>query len=124
MAFSLSLLVLPLCLHKPSREVLLRSSRSYFLKTVSDHPELLVGFARRATDLLPFTFEGLGLLAHVDGLHVENAGKLRPKPAGFRKSLSGTSESIDCQRAARFVGREFARIGDRVTIYTTLGVRP
>ncbi|WP_253075575.1 three component ABC system middle component [Bradyrhizobium sp. 142] len=44
MPFSLSLLVLPLCLQQSSRETLQRANRSYFLKVVADHPELLVGF--------------------------------------------------------------------------------
>lgn len=124
MPFSLSLLVLPLSLHKRSRDLLLQSSRSYFLKAVAGHPELLVGFARRATDLLPFTFEALGFLMHLNGLKVQPDGRLLAIPSGFRKSFTGTHESVDCQRAARFVGREFARVGDRVTIYTTLSIRP
>ncbi|WP_253075758.1 three component ABC system middle component [Bradyrhizobium sp. 195] len=61
MPFSLSLLVLPLCLQQSSRETLQRANRSYFLKVVADHPELLVGFGKRCTDVLPFTLEGLGL---------------------------------------------------------------
>ena len=43
MPFSLSLLILPLCLHRQSRETLQRGNRSYFLKVVAEHPELQVG---------------------------------------------------------------------------------
>jgi hypothetical protein len=60
MPFSLSLLILPLCLQQISREILRAGNRSYFLKIVADHPELLVEFRRRCTDVLPFTFEALG----------------------------------------------------------------
>jgi hypothetical protein len=41
-----------------------------------------------------------------------------------RKTVSGTAETISCQRVARIVGREFARIADRATVYTTFGIRP
>ena len=123
MPFSLSLLVLPLCLHRQTRDVLRAEKRSYFLKIAAEHPELQVGLARRCTDILPFTFEGFGLLMQSGLLAVDDSGRLRIGP-GIRKKLAGTEESIECQRAAAFLGREFARIGDRSTVYATLGVRP
>jgi hypothetical protein len=124
MPFSLTLLVLPLCLHKPSREILHAGSRSYPLKLVASHPELLVGFARRATDLLPFTFEAMGFLMHMGLFTVDVQGRLKTAPKGLRKSVAGTAETISCQRVARFLGKEFARVGDRSTLYMTMGVRP
>src|SRR5262249_16424452 len=92
--FSLTLLILPLCLHKQSREVLLRSNRSYFLKVVSSHPELLVDFGHRVTDLLPFTFEALGFLMHLGVFEVTPEGRLKSVPQGVRRTPSGTLESI------------------------------
>lgn len=124
MPFSLSLLVLPLCLQQDSRETLQRGNRSYLLKVIADHPELLVGFDRRCMDVLPFTFEGLGLLMHLNALAVSPAGRLLPGSAKVRKTIGGSEESKACQRAAAFLGKEFAHIGDRGTIYTTLGIRP
>ena len=59
MPFSLALLVLPLCLQKESRQVIADSPRSYLLKTVEKNPQLLVGFADRAKDLMPFALEAL-----------------------------------------------------------------
>lgn len=124
MPFSLALLILPLCLHKLSREIFLRGNRSYFLKLVSLHPELLVNFDRRATDLLPFTLEALGFLMQLGVFQVDAEGRLKANLSGVRKSLTGTVETVACQRVARFLGKEFARVGDRATLYTTLGVRP
>lgn len=124
MPFSLALLVLPLCLHKESRDIFLRANRSYFLKVLSNHPELQVNFGRRAADLLPFTFEALGFLMQLGAFEVDQGGRLKAVATGVRKTLSGTAETVACQRVARFLGKEFARIGDRTTLYTTLGVRP
>ena len=45
MPFSLSLLVLPLCLHKDSREIIAGSPRSYLLKTAEKNQQIMVGFA-------------------------------------------------------------------------------
>jgi Family of unknown function (DUF6521) len=124
MPFSLALLVLPLCLHKDTRFVLAENSRSYFLKAVEKNPRVLVGFAERAQHLMPFALEALGLLMEGGCFIVARDGRLQTVDKKVRKTVSGTDESIACQRVARFVGREFARIGDRVTIYSSLGVRP
>jgi hypothetical protein len=124
MPFSLTLLVLPLCLQKDSRQVIADSPRSYLLKTVEKHPQLLVGFADRARTLMPFAFEAFGLLMERGCFIVSSDGRLRTLPGQVRKIVTGTSESISCQRVARFVGKEFALIADRVTVYTTFGVRP
>lgn len=121
--FSLTLLMLPLCLHRRSREILRDGSRSYFLKVVAEHPELQVGLAQRCTNMLPFALEGFGLLMNVQELSVTSDGRLL-LGNGVRKTVSGTEESIACQRVASYLGREFARAGDRGTIYATLGLRP
>ncbi len=124
MPFSLSLLVLPLCLHKDSREVIASSSRSYLLKIIEKNPQVQVGFADRVTAMLPYAFEGFGLLMERGCISVADDGRLLTVPDKVRKTVIGTDESISCQRVARFVGLEFARIADRVTVYTTFGVRP
>jgi hypothetical protein len=122
--FSMALLILPLCLHKQSREILQQGNRSYLLKVVSTHPELMVNFSRRVTDLLPFTFEALGFLMQLGVFEVDPKGRLKGIPKGVRKTPTGTAESVACQRIARYLGKEFARVGDRITVYTTFGIRP
>jgi hypothetical protein len=124
MPFSLSLLILPLSLHRDTRDLIGKKTRSYLLKIVANHPQMLVDFGHRTSNLMPFTLEALGLLMHLNTFRVTEDGRLQTTDNRVRKSLSGTAESVACQRVARFLGREFARIGDRATIYTTLGVRP
>lgn len=124
MPFSLSLLVLPLCLHKDSREVIAGNPRSYLLKTTSKNQQVMVGFADRVTQMLPYTFEGFGLLMERGCIVIEDDGRIRTVPNKVRKTVSGTAETISCQKVARIVGREFARIADRATVYTTFGIRP
>lgn len=124
MPFSLSLLALPLCLHKDSREVIAGSPRSYLLKTVEKNQQVMVGFADRTSRMLPFGFEGFGLLMERGCIVVTGDGRIRTVSGKVRKSINGTDETVSCQRVARIVGKEFARIGDRVTVYTTFGIRP
>lgn len=124
MPFSLALLVLPLCLYKDSRELISGNPLSYLLKTISDNPQMRVGFAERTRSLLPFTFEALGFTMHLGSFDVTSQGRLRMLKKGIRKKIDGTPESIECQKVARIIGKNFAKIGDRVTIYTTFGIKP
>ena len=124
MPFSLSLLVLPLCLHKDSREVIAGSSRSYLLKTAEKNQQIMVGFPDRAAQMLPYALEGFGLLMERGCLIVAEDGRIQTVPDKVRKTIKGTDETVSCQRVARIVGREFARIADRVTVYTTFRIRP
>lgn len=124
MPFSLALLVLPLSLHKDTREALASGNRSYFLRVIEANPSILVGFAGRASNLMPFALEAFGLLMVRGCIAVSKDGRIKTSSDGVRKSDVGTPESVSCQRVARFIGKEFARIDDRVTVYTTLGVRP
>lgn len=124
MPFSLSLLVLPLSLQKDSREVISRSPRSYLLKTTEKNQQLMVGFPARVTQMLPYTFEGFGLLTEMGCILIDDDGRIRTVPKRVRRVVEGTDETVACQKVARVVGKEFARIGDRATIYTTFGIRP
>jgi hypothetical protein len=124
MHFSLSLLVLPLCLHRDSREVIAGSPRSYLLKTTEKNQQIMVGFADRVTQMLPYAFEGFGLLMERGCIAIANDGRIQTVPNMVRKTVIGTSETVSCQKVARVVGKEFARIADRVTVYTTFGIRP
>lgn len=124
MPFSLTLLVLPLCLHKDSREVITSSPSSYLLKTTEKNQQLMVGFADRVTKMLPYAFEGFGLLMERGCIAVVEGGRIKTVLKKVRKTVDGTAETVSCQKVARIVGKEFARIADRATIYTTFGIRP
>jgi hypothetical protein len=124
MPFSLALLVLPLSLHKDSRETIAKHSRTYLLKTIANNPQLLVGLAKRVNALLPYTFEALGFAMQLQCFDVTKDGRIKIGPKSIRKSMTGTDESVSIQRVARIIGKEFASISDRVTIYTSLGIRP
>lgn len=124
MPFSMSLLILPLVLQRHSRELIQRGNRNYLLRVMADHPELQVGFAQRCTEMLPFTFEALGVLHNMATLSVAEDGRIVVQPDGVRKTVSGTDETKGAQRVAIFIGKEFASIGHSSTIYTSMGIRP
>lgn len=122
--FSLAFLVLPLCLHKDSRVRLAANKKTYLLKLIAENPSLLIGFDKRCQYLRAYMFEGLGFAMQLNAFKVTEKGELALLDRGVRKKISGTIESIECQQVAKYLGKSFASIGDKATIYTSLGVRP
>lgn len=124
LAWPLAFLVVPLVLHRPSREALPRGVTTSLPVWIERTPEVRVGFAQRARDLAPFTREGarLGLAAGSmelvgDRLH---HGAVRRRTKAVRPS----AERDECLKRGEFVGRWLAGSGDVTTVFGIFGVRP
>lgn len=122
--FPLVYLVLPIVLHKGSRECV--SSKSKMSVWLSRHPELLIGFAKRARSLVQITNEAILYLLEAKLVEVDIKGDLALNPS--IKTLSEMKYSDgdvkQCLTCARAIGKWFARSGDVKTIYISWGVRP
>jgi hypothetical protein len=124
MYYSTSLLVLPLSLHMPTREILLTHPKTHLLKMIEDHPEVLIGFADRASDMFPYSQEAFSLLMNYSCLDVSDRGRITTRHRKVKSVIASTDEIEECLQVAKKLGREFAKIADRATIYTSFGVKP
>lgn len=124
MPFSLTLLILPLCLHKRTRDQIKNEPRAYLTKILQEHPEIRVDLAQRARGLLPYTMEAFAHLMACGVIAADDSGSIALQENTVRKTIVGSQDTKDCQTVARSLGRKLALLNDRVTIYTTLGVRP
>lgn len=124
MPFSLTLLILPLCLHKRTRDQIKQSKRSFFTKIVQEHPEIRVDLARRAIGLFPYTMEGFAYLMNTNTIHITENGSIDIIKNKIRKLNFGTQDTKDCLNVSRSLGKKLGLINDRVTIYTILGIKP
>lgn len=124
MPFSLALLILPLCLHKRTRDEIKKYSRSYFTKIIQEHPEIRIDLAHRAQALFPYTMEAFAFLMHYGAIEVTESGFIQLNKESIKKTINGSQDTQDCQTVARSLGKKFAVINDRVTIYASLGIRP
>ncbi|MEU2168050.1 three component ABC system middle component [Micromonospora chersina] len=118
----LSFIVVPLVLHRGTRQALPSSTRTHLATWTSKHPLLRAGFPPRAQGLVQPVKEGLRFgLAHGvlslegDGLQ----GKIR-RPRGFQMP----EELADILRRASFVGRWLAKIDNTATVFAVFGVTP
>jgi hypothetical protein len=123
--YPLTFLVLPIVLHRKTRECIGERGTMHLHVWLQSHPDVRVGFAERAHELIPFTIESLAFLLQVRALGITPQGGLAVP--GLRRPANigpPQGEVADCYRKAILVGRWFARAGSSSNIYTMWGVKP
>ena len=122
--FPLIYLVLPLVLHKATREHI--NSRTQLWQWIQIHPYLLINFPQRTRDLVPITNEAVEFLLQSGKIRLTPNGELEV-PVSIR-ALSKTKyvddEIVECLKKSEHIARWFALSGKVETVYIGLGVRP
>jgi hypothetical protein len=122
----LAFLSVTVSLHKPTRNDLPRTSAALMQKWIREHPRHLAQLSSRVVGLRPFTGMamrfgiGHGVLTSNEGLL--HAGTLLRRPRNL--SSFETDEIGECLKAARFLGRWFARQPDAATALAWWGLAP
>lgn len=127
MPYPLAFMLLPIVLHKATREALPQNIRTSLAAWIQEHTSVRVLFAERVISLKPHTREAIlfGLLH--DWLAFRANGRLRTTMTGqdvnrFLRRLDG--EARECVMHARFIGRWFASAGSPQTVLALWGIRP
>lgn len=122
--FPLSFLVLPLVLHRKSREALPSTIRTSVPTWLQRNAEVKIGFDERVRNTAAITRETVAfLLAHAN-IHVGAGGTLIAVGAVKQDRDPGSDEIKDCITKARFLGRWLRRAGTAPTVYALFGIRP
>jgi Family of unknown function (DUF6521) len=124
----LAFLVVPVALHRGTRDALPAGVTTSMARWLQDHPELRLSTAVRGRELAPVVREGLmfgirgGLLQVTDdgGL---SARRLRRRPPGTTL-YEPTDDYRDCTTRAAFMGRWCARSGTPATVMALWRMRP
>lgn len=127
LSFEESFLVLPIVLHRETREGLPRSTRTSLAVWLDEHPLARGRIASRASLLVPFskealTFGGLhGFIRLEEGrLHAEDSYK-----KVVNRVLRQSSDEVrDCAKRAELVGKWFSETGTATTVLALIGVCP
>lgn len=125
--FATSFLVLPLVLHRATRESLPKMVTTSLPVWLDENPLVRARLAERSRMLVPYTREALifggthGFLTiSTDVITAE--GSWKRKVNAEQKKLS--DEVRSCAKKAEFLGRWFARAGSPTTVMALMGVRP
>jgi hypothetical protein len=127
LSFEEAFLILPMVLHRATREALPRDTRTSLAVWMNSNPLAQGRIATRSKALVTFTREGL-LFGGIRGALQIERGRLRPNDDWRRpinRSLQDTSDEVRlCARRAEFLGRWFAQTGNGATVLALVGVRP
>lgn len=129
MPFALTFCVLPMTLHKSTREALPRrltfgNGLSAWLEA---NPTAKIGFDKRLSVLQGVTRESLLYLFQGEMLSLNDGHLLKPtnkKTGNVKELLSDSLEIAECISSSKFVGRWLANSGSPQNTYALLGVRP
>jgi hypothetical protein len=123
MPFVLSYLILPIILHKKTRERI--DSKTNMIMWIQKYPDVLVDFPKRARSLVFFTNESLEYLLQEKIISLDNSGLNIIKT--LSKSYiekSADKEIVECYNKSKHLGRWFARMNTEENIYAAWGVKP
>jgi hypothetical protein len=125
-AFALTFVVLPIVLHKPTRDQLPGKASTAFAGWAAEHGPFLAEFPDRVLRLVPVSREALLFLIQHRIMEVEKGG-LAPgtKPISLSgKSVQATADVSEARSAAALLGRWFANQSGPSSIMQSLGVSP
>ena len=127
MPFAIVFMVLPITLHKHTRESLPRTSRTSIPAWLQEHADVKVGFHGRLMALQPYTRESMRYGLAFDWVVVGDSGGLRCVASNALidrtiRSLEG--DAHECVSRARFLGKWFGKTATTETTMALWGIRP
>jgi len=125
--FGTGFLVLPMVLHRETRESLPKMVTTSLPVWLDDNPLVRARLAERARTLVPYTREAL-LFGGTRGFFTVSQDRVSAEQ-GWKRKISAelrqaTDEVRSCAKRADFLGRWFARAGSPATVMALMGVRP
>lgn len=127
MTFVESFLVLPIVLHRSTREALPRSTRTSLSVWLDENPSRQAIVAARAKALVPFTKDAFLFGGLRQFIRLENDVVFADMTWRRRVNASlrlSTSEAQVCAKKANFIGSWFSGAGNATTVMALIGVRP
>lgn len=125
MDYSLPFIILPVVLHRPTREKLPLSTAKKLHVWLEEHPEVHVGFPGRAQRLSSFVREAIRFGSQREIFQINGAGNLESTNRQLRTFQGPVeAEHQQCRKQTSFLGRWFAKTRDPETLYTMWGIRP
>jgi Family of unknown function (DUF6521) len=124
MSYSTAFVVLPVVLHKGTRELLPHSIATKLHAWLQTNEQVRVGFAERMQQMTQLTREGLLFAMQHQALVLDKAGAMAVGPRKLGKlDVDKESETALCVKKAEFVGRWFASVPNPVALLALWGIK-
>ena len=126
--FASIFLVLPLVLHKQTRQRLPKRVTTHLPTWLQEQRDVVIDFGDRVAELVPATREAILFLSCRGLVQISPEGRCSPGEERFRRYLTqlrdASSELDDCCEKAHTVGRWLSTSGSPGTLYALMGVKP
>lgn len=122
--YAVAFLVLPLSLHRPTREALPSTSKSLLHAWIQEHPAIQALVPERTRRLRLFSREAILFGLQNGVLKVAEDGRLQNARKG---KVSFSNDAVDARNAlaaAGLLGRWFGKVSDPSLIFAMWGMRP
>lgn len=124
-SFLLCFVVLPIVLHKDTREQLPKTTNSHLLTWIDSKDALFIGFPNRVRDMKIYTKEAITFLLHHKAIVFNEQGTIETLP--FRKKRfngEDTEEAEEILKKVEFLGKWLTKVEDIKTLFSFLRITP
>jgi len=127
MPYPLTFMILPIVLHKKTRELLPQNTRTSLAAWLQKNITVRILFPERAISLKPYTREAILFALLHNWLSIDTKGRLQTLITNrdinyFLAKL--TDDARECVKRSRFIGKWFAAAGSVQTVMALWGIRP
>lgn len=120
----LAYVLLPLVLHKTTRDALPPSTRTRMLTWLATSPAARLGVPDRVRRVAPYVREALIFAVQHEVLSLDESARLWPATRRLRPYVPNAgSDAASCLSRAELLGRWFARSGDPATVLAAWGLQ-
>ncbi|MBB6271438.1 hypothetical protein HDF26_001865 [Pedobacter cryoconitis] len=123
--FAFAFLILPILLHKETRERMPKTVRSYIFVWVEDNDDLFYDFAKRTKSLVRFTKEALSFLLIYQKIELTEFGEIITSQEKVQKVNDDEyQEYNDILKKAEMLGKWLSHTTDVKSIYSFFRITP
>ena len=123
--FELLFLVLPLVLHKQSRESLPSTTSKNFYEWLEENTMTKININTKVKSLVPYTREAILFLIYHKAITINENGKFEfVKYRKCRLPYIDDNEVKDIFKKSSMLGKWLSKIGNTKTIYASIGIKP
>jgi hypothetical protein len=125
MPFALPFIIFPMVLHKPTRDLLPKSTNALLFPWIQKNPQVRIGLANRARNFTPYLRESIMFCLQTGLMRIDEHGNMRMF-SRYQKieKYAKETELFSLRKQAKLLGRWFASVNEISTLFVLLGVRP
>mgnify|MGYP001260850955 CR=1 FL=1 len=123
--FALVFIILPILLHKETRERMPKSIRTYFLVWIEENGYLFINFSSRAKSMVKYTKEALIFTLMYKEIEINEFGEIITENKKTKKiNNEDYQEYNEIYKKAEMLGKWLAQTSDVKSIYSFLRITP